>query len=214
MVYLADYGQSTLVPLAGVDVPPRQELALKGTVAGVAFRRVTLMRTSLEEGGHRLWVPLLDGVERLGVLELLVDDTSPLVEDEARVFSALVSELIVANDAYTDVFSRLRRRRTMSLAAEIQWELLPPLAFATDRLVISGALEPAYDIGGDTFDYAATRDMADLLVLDAVGHGLPAALHAAAAVGAYRHARREGLDLPEIAEQINSLIADQFDAEK
>ncbi len=70
---------------------------------------------------------------RLGVLELLVDDTSPLVEDEARVFSALVAELIVTNDAYTDVFSRLRRRWTMSLAAEIQWELLPPLTLATDR---------------------------------------------------------------------------------
>ena len=41
-----------------------------------------------------------------------------------------------------------------ALAAEIQWGLLPPLTFASDRMVISGALEPAYRIGGDTFDYA------------------------------------------------------------
>jgi hypothetical protein len=41
-------------------------------------------------------------------------------------------------DAYADVFSRLRRRRTPSLAAEMQWELLPLLTFCADRVVITG----------------------------------------------------------------------------
>ena len=100
----------------------------------------------------------------------------------------------------------------MSLAAEIQWSLLPPLTYASDRVVITGALEPAYEIGGDTFDYAANDPRVDLMVLDAVGHGLPAALLATAAVGAYRHARRNGLDLPGIAAAMDAVIAGQFPA--
>ena len=58
----------------------------------------------------------------------------------------------------------------------MQWELLPPLTYGTERVAISGALEPTYEIGGDTFDYAVNGTTVELLVLDAVGHGLPAAL--------------------------------------
>jgi serine phosphatase RsbU (regulator of sigma subunit) len=78
--------------------------------------------------------------------------------------------------------------------------------------VITGGLEPAYDIGGDSFDYAVNGSTADLLVLDAVGHGLPATVLAGVAIGAYRHARRNALDLPEIAAEINAAVAGQFGA--
>ncbi len=76
------------------------------------------------------------------------------------------------------------------------------LTFGTERVVITGGLEPTYDIGGDTFDYAVNGDTADLLILDSVGHGLPAAVLASVAADAYRHARRTLLDLPEIAQQV------------
>ncbi|WP_233498860.1 PP2C family protein-serine/threonine phosphatase [Blastococcus sp. TF02A-26] len=211
VLYLADYEQATLLPLPGAGVPERQELPIEGTMAGRAFRRVEMVNSTATQGSHRLWVPLLDGVERLGVAELeLPAPPSPDLEHDLRVFVTLVAELIVVNDAYSDVFSRLRRRKTLSLAAEMQWELLPPLSFGTERLVITGGLEPAYDIGGDSFDYAVNGSTADLLVIDAVGHGLPATVLASVAVGAYRHARRNALDLPDIAAEINTAIAGQF----
>jgi hypothetical protein len=101
----------------------------------------------------RMWVPQLDGVERLGVAELLLaGPPEGNRQEELRVFLTLVAELIVTKDAYSDVFARLRRRKTLSLAAEMQWELLPPLTFGTERVVITGGLEPAYEIGGDSFD--------------------------------------------------------------
>ncbi len=53
--------------------------------------------------------------------------------------------------------------------------------------------------------------IADLLVLDSVGHGLPAAVLASIAVGAYRHARRNLLDLSEMAQAIDEAITAQFD---
>ena len=212
VLYLADYEQATLLPLRGRGVPERQELPIEGTMAGRAFRRVQVVKSPAEHG-HRLWMPLLEGVERLGVAELVLREapTGDQVDD-LRAFVSLVAELIVVNDAYSDVFARLRRRKTLSLAAEMQWELLPPMSFGTERVVVTGGLEPAYDVGGDSFDYAINGSMMDLLVIDSVGHGLTAAVLASVAVSTYRHARRNMLDLPDIAVEIDTAIAAQFGA--
>jgi serine phosphatase RsbU (regulator of sigma subunit) len=158
-------------------------------------------------------MPLLDGVERLGVAELVLpaEPTDDELE-ELRAFISLVAELLVTKDAYSDVLSRLRRRKTLSLSAEMQWELLPPMSFGTDRVVVTGGLEPAYDVGGDSFDYALNGTAMDLVVIDSVGHGLPAAVLASVAISAYRHARRNGADLPDMATEINAAIADQLGA--
>jgi Stage II sporulation protein E (SpoIIE) len=211
VLYLADYQQASLLPLLGAGVPARQELPIEGTLAGRAFRRVQVIDSTAADGRHHLWVPLLDGVERLGVAELVFTGEPPAdSRGQVDAFVTLAAELLVVKDAYSDVFARLRRRKTLTLAAEIQWELLPPLTFGTDRVVITGGLEPAYDIGGDSFDYAVNAAIADLLVLDAVGHGLPATVLAAVAVGAYRHARRNAADLPEIAAGVNAAVAAHF----
>ena len=139
-------------------------------------------------------------------------EVSAAAEEQVRFLASLVAELTVTRDLYSDVFSRLRRSRVMSIAAEIQWELLPPLTFGTERVVISGTLEPSYEIGGDTFDYAVNDAVADVMVLDAVGHGLPAALLATAAIGAYRAGRRQGQSLPEMCASMDAVIAEHFPA--
>ena len=213
VLYLADYEQVTLLPLPGAGVPERQELPIEGTLAGRAFRRVELLSSTARPGVHTLWVPLLDGVERLGVAEtVFTEQPREGLHDALRAYVSLVAELITTNDAYSDVFSRLRRRKTLSLAAEMQWELLPPLTFGTERVLVTGGLEPAYDVGGDSFDYALNGSVMDLLVIDSVGHGLPAAVLASVAISAYRHARRNRLDLPDIAVEINAAIAIQIGA--
>src|SRR3712207_1949128 len=126
VLHLADDEQVTLLPLPGHGVAERQELLIEGTLASRSFRRVEML-TSSADHGVRLWVPLLNGVERLGVAELTFDAV-PDADSEAgiRAFISLVAELLVVHDAYTDVFARLRRRKTLSLAAEMQWELRPP----------------------------------------------------------------------------------------
>ena len=212
VVYLADYEQRVLRPLTGEGVPERHDLTVDGSVGGLAFRRIELIRSpDHDDGVARLWVPLLDGSERVGVLEFVFDgEVSPDLDEEIRAFAALVAELTVTRDSYSDVLSRARRTRPMSLAAEIQWELLPPLTYGIENMVIAGAMEPAYDIGGDSFDYAHNGTTVDLMVLDAVGHGLPAALLAAAAIGAYRHARRRSRALPQISARLDGVIAGQF----
>ena len=102
----------------------------------------------------------------------------------------------------------------MSLPAEMQHHLLPPLTFGTDRVVVSGLLAPAYEVGGDAFDYALNGDVLHIAVFDAVGHGLQASLLANLAVSCYRNARRAGLDLAHIAATIDAALDAMFGGER
>ncbi|MFL6136805.1 MAG: PP2C family protein-serine/threonine phosphatase [Frankiaceae bacterium] len=212
IVYLVDHEQYVLVPLPHDDGPAREPATIESTMAGRCFRQLELVWS---EGGRRAWVPMLDGLERLGVVELELDPTTKRVADELlHDVAALVAEIVVSKDAYGDLFARVRRRRPMSLAAEIAWRLLPPLTFGTDRVVIACVLAPAYEVGGDSFDYAVDAATAQFMVLDAMGHGLDAGLLATVAIGAYRNNRRAGLDLPEVIAAIDAALADSFGGEK
>jgi serine phosphatase RsbU (regulator of sigma subunit) len=68
-------------------------------------------------------------------------------------------------------------------------------------------LEPAYEVGGDCFDYALNGSQLDFAFMDAMGHGLHSAILAALAVGCYRHTRREGRTLDYIHQTIDTVIA-------
>ena len=116
----------------------------------------------------------------------------------------------MVKSSYGDLFHKVRRRQPMSLAAEIAWNLLPPLTFGTDRLVISAVLAPAYDVGGDSFDYTVDAATARFAVFDAMGHGLDAGWLATVAIGAYRNSRRHDLDLPTTVAALHTALNAQF----
>jgi serine phosphatase RsbU (regulator of sigma subunit) len=96
------------------------------------------------------------------------------------------------------------------LAAEIQWELLPVLAYEGDELSVAGALEPAYAIAGDSFDYAVEADQLHVAITDGMGHGLRAALLGSLAVAALRHARRRDRDVLAQVKEAGQVVHDQF----
>jgi serine phosphatase RsbU (regulator of sigma subunit) len=98
----------------------------------------------------------------------------------------------------------------VSLAAELRWSALPPLTYTNPELIVTGILEPAYDIAGDTFDYAVGVDRADIALFDAMGHGLQASRMATLAVAAYRHGRRDGRGLVELVASLDAVIEEGF----
>ena len=91
---------------------------------------------------------------------------------------------------YSDASACARRSEPLSAAAEVQWDLLPPLSCSTEQVALSGILEPAYDIGGDSFDYAFDASRLDFAIVDVIGHGLSAVLMSAAAINSLRNSRR------------------------
>jgi len=103
--------------------------------------------------------------------------------------------LLPAAHNYTDIVERVRRERPLELRAEMQWSMLPIGAYSCDQFSLVGQLDPAYDVGGDLFDYAASTDELFVSVIDAMGHWPRASLLGTLAVTTLRNARRTGLAL-------------------
>jgi serine phosphatase RsbU (regulator of sigma subunit) len=172
-------------------------------MAGRAFTSSTVVAAEHEDGWH-VWVPVSEQSNRLGVLALTLPRWDDQIEFLVTELGLAAAPLLLASAQYTDLPHLMRRRRDMDLAAEMQWSLLPPLSFAAAGMTVAGLLEPAYNVGGDCFDYAFNAGILDLAILDAVGHGLNSAVLAALLVGAYRHSRRAGMDLADLATNIDA----------
>src|SRR5215210_4889350 len=70
-LHVIDYEQKQLVPLLGSGPGDAENLSVAGTVAGRAYSSTSILRApSAQPGVQRLWIPLLDGTDRLGVLGL------------------------------------------------------------------------------------------------------------------------------------------------
>ncbi len=219
IAYVADLQQRVLVPFLDTEQPSRENpgvLTIDATLAGRAFQHVEVLTQALEHpvGELRVWLPMLDGTERLGLLAVTLPssawDDHTVLQSRLLHFAALAAELIMTKTMYGDTLVRLRRTSEMSMSAEMQWSLLPPLTFASDDLTITGGLEPAYEVAGDTIDYAVDRNMARLAIFDGMGHGLASAQLTALTVAAYRNARRGGKDLTDTVDFIDRAVVENF----
>ncbi|GHG03956.1 MULTISPECIES: PP2C family protein-serine/threonine phosphatase [Amycolatopsis] len=212
-VYLADYEQRRLhlVPPPGAP-DGATALDVETTLAGRAFRYQEMLPAETEP--PRLWVPLLDGVERLGVLAVEVDSVADLYDPglrtQCRWAALLAGHLVVLMTHYGDGLDVVRHRQPRTVAGELIWSILPPLTAGVDGFVVSGAVEPRYAVAGDAFDYALSEDTARLLILDAVGHDLRSGLLAATAIAAYRAVRHTGGGLFEQAQLIDETLSATF----
>ncbi|MBP2703805.1 serine/threonine-protein phosphatase [Microbispora sp. RL4-1S] len=214
VIYMADLGQESLVPLHGDQAwtPGSVPLSIDGTPAGRVYRTLTPYQSD-REGGRTLWLPLVDGADRLGVLELSLPE---IVPDRARLMllASLVGLLLATKRAYSDTVPRTRRTQLMTLSAEMEWVFMPPLTFSTEDVQVGALLEPAYELGGDAFDYSLSGDHLHVSIYDAMGHDLDAGLLAAVALASCRNARRNGGDLPDLAELAEEAVAEHFGGER
>jgi serine phosphatase RsbU (regulator of sigma subunit) len=214
VVYVVDVEQLWLVPLPDesthVEVPEPEGVAT--SMAGRAFTTQSSMTVDRDEGA-RVWTPVVAGSTPTGVLAVTVprgDDESVRACEELGLFAGL---LMAAQGRTTDAFRLHQQRKSMSLAASMQWELLPPLVLDLPDVSVAGMLEPAYDVGGDAFDYALNGPVLEVAILDAMGHGVRSAMVAALAVGTYRHARREASTLLHMHANIESTLSARFGGE-
>jgi len=206
VVYLADFSRTVLFPLA--PQWPAEEVA--GTLAGLAFTTGEPVAGKPEQGSQRVWVPVLEQTACTGVLALTVPEATEQALARAQLlgmFAGLVTAMVVR---VSDIPDLRRRGSRMSLPAVMQWDLLPPLTARTAGAVIAGVLEPAYDIAGDAFDYAVNDGDLHFAILDGMGHGIGSTLLTGLAIGAYRHARRAGEQLPGTHIAIDQALASHY----
>jgi serine phosphatase RsbU (regulator of sigma subunit) len=215
VAYLIDFSQSALnpVPNRGMPIDARAGVQVRGTVAGQAFAQRKVFAEQNDDGNLQ-WVPILEGSECTGVLALTVGrERDDRLLSRYEELGLLAGAMIAIAARQTDLFNLVRRRKSMSLPASMQWDLLPPLRIDTPEVSCTGLIEPAYDVGGDCFDHAVNGFTIDVAIMDAMGHGLGSSLTSALAVGSYRHDRREGHPLAVMHENLDTTLSSRFGGE-
>jgi hypothetical protein len=221
-VYLADMQQRHLMPLPEDDEQASQgqaaaePLLIETSTAGQAYRAVEIKHVLDTQASrdwrnaYRVWVPLADGADLLGVLGLTATDTGEDTLARCRALASLTGLMVTAKARVSDTYARAQRSKKMSLQGEMIWALLPPRAFATEHVLLSAFLEPAYEAGGDGFDYSMLGDRLHVSLFDALGHNLSAGLLTSVCLASCRGSRRSGSSLADMVARADRAIVRQF----
>jgi len=215
---IADFSGHALVRLGHANSPAAtrtqgEETAERVSLVGSAPGRALAAQSVVVEpapGGARVFAPVTNRGEAIGVLELLLGERpDDQVLAEVAFAAHALAYVIIANRRFTDLFEWGQRSVPLSLAAEIQHRLLPgSYTCEAGQFTIAGWLEPAGNVGGDTFDFALERGMLHFSLTDAMGHEVDAALLATLMIGGLRNARRAGVGLAEQARLASDGLAE------
>ncbi|MEU3841161.1 PP2C family protein-serine/threonine phosphatase [Streptomyces sp. NPDC028635] len=197
---MADYSLTVLQP---VSVLPHtlEPVSVHNSPAGRAFGAQQAFVETLDEGLARVHLPVTVRGDRLGVLSVTLPDGGHVKEclaELAEIAEVLAHEVIVA-ERDTDLYLQARRKDRLTLAAEMQWQLLPGRSCARPEYELGAQLEPAYAIFGDNFDWSLTADRLMLYVTNGMGEGIEASLLTNLAINALRNARRAGISIADQA---------------
>jgi len=215
---IADFSGQALIRLghAGSGAASRtqgRETAERVPLTGTPHGRALASQTVAVERGTdevRVFAPVTNRGEAIGVLEVrLPGDPDAQALADVALAGHVLAYVVIANRRFTDLFAWGQRSVPLSLAAEIQHRLLPgSYTCEGGQFTLAAWLEPAGDVGGDTFDFALDRDTLHLSMTDAMGHEVDAAVLATVLVGALRNARRAGVTLGEQASLANKGLGD------
>jgi serine phosphatase RsbU (regulator of sigma subunit) len=201
-LYVVDIDGSQLIRLAGSEDFPETLEAPPALGPEIVPEGLPSLNAMLERRLPRCVAVALWLRGRVVGLLLCVGTPAAPLQDIAKQGAAALE---LAND-YTDLIEAARRRKPTTAAAEVQHHLLPPRIARVTGGQLAGCLLPAYEVGGDWFDFVENRDGAWLAIADAAGTGPTAAGLSAAALGALRAARRSGRDLAEAALTMDEVI--------
>lgn len=197
---LADYQLSALRPIGAEGQPE----GLDDSASGRAFTTQEPVVVTDEAGGEtrgvQVHLPVSVGGERLGVLHLGLP--TPLHHGQLGLLhdvATLVGYSLQATSKQSDLLHQAARSRRLTLAAELQWQLVPARGCRTPEYELAGHLEPAYAAHADNFDWAASEDALLVGVTDATSHARSVPLLTTLAVTALRNARRAGLGIGDQA---------------
>lgn len=201
-LYLVDVDGSRLVRLAGSREFPTHfddVVALGGEIPADGF---TALESRLaEQFPGSAPYPMMVRGRAIGVL-VAVRRPGASLRELARQGAAAIE----LTSAYTDVFEGGRRTRQPSPAAELQLGLLPPRIMNVTGAELAGSLVPAYQSGGDWFDFADNHDGAWFAIADPQGSGPVSTALGALALSALRSARRSDATLERAALRMDQIV--------
>ncbi|MFJ4716326.1 PP2C family protein-serine/threonine phosphatase [Streptomyces sp. NPDC088785] len=212
---MADYSLTLLQPVTRLP-HTAEPVPVHASPEGRAFASQDPHTRHVREGCVDLLLPVTVRGDRLGILSVRVPEErcTPREIDELTGLAEILGHEIVVADRDTDVYLQARRASRLTLAAEMQWQLLPGRSYTRTEYAIGAQLEPAYAIHGDNFDWAATGDTLTLTVTNGMGEGIEASLLTNLAVNALRNARRAGIDIADQAALADQALYAQYRGER
>ncbi len=163
-------------------------------------------------------VPIVSNDEVIGALNLESDQYDAFSRSDAELLDALaVAAAICIEKArlHQQVVEKRLMERQLEIAREVQGGLLPAGPPVLDGYDIAGLNIPAWDIGGDYFDYFPLEDgRLGLVIADVSGKGVPAALLMATFRAALRSEVRKGQPVPAVIEDVHRTLVESMDTSR
>ncbi|ORT55663.1 PP2C family protein-serine/threonine phosphatase [Streptomyces sp. CB03238] len=209
---LADYGMRSLQAVERVPWAT-EPVSVHDSPQGRAFgSQEPYILHEGSTGKVDVHLPVTIRGDRMGVLSIRLPEdraVEAVLPEMQHICEALGHEILVA-ERDTDLYVLARRAARLTLAAEMQWQLLPGRACSRTEFSLGAHLEPAYAILGDNYDWSVSADHLTLTITNGMGQGIDAALLTNLAVNALRNARRAGLDLAGQAALADQAVYAQY----
>ena len=158
--------------------------------------------------------PIRSGSEFFGVIAFLSREVRRPDEELVEMMTSIgghISQFIERRQAEEELHKQEADRR---IARQIQQGLLPKATPTFAGFKISGRLSTANEVGGDCFDFFPSlvdgKEYLDVLVADATGHGIAAALLMAETRAYVRALALTCADVGTLLTLTNRRLADEF----
>jgi sigma-B regulation protein RsbU (phosphoserine phosphatase) len=126
--------------------------------------------------------PIISNDEVIGVFDLESDELNSYGEDDLAILQMLASQvaiIIEKVELHEQLIEKKRLQAQLEIAREVQLHLLPETDPILQGFDISAYIFPTEEVSGDYYDWVQVKlfdDQIGIVVADAVGKGIPAAL--------------------------------------
>jgi serine phosphatase RsbU (regulator of sigma subunit) len=155
-------------------------------------------------------VPVILNERAIGALNLESDHIAAYSPDDIEILRFFADAAAISIEKamlHKQLMETELLKKQLDTAREVQFRLLPASAPAFPGYDIAGICLPAYEIGGDYFDYIPlSRNRLGLAIADVSGHGVPAALVMTAFRTLLRTKARGKMKPANIARALNRLL--------
>lgn len=133
-----------------------------------------------ERTQSELVAPIVSNEKVIGVFDLESDSLNAYTEDDLSLLQLLASQvaiIIEKVELHQQMIEKKRLQAQLEIAREVQLELLPDQDPKLEGFDISAYIFPTEEVSGDYYDWVQMfEDQIGIVVADAVGKGIPAAL--------------------------------------
>lgn len=182
------------------------------------YSQGSALSTLLDERKAKLIMPLKDSKNLLGFLALSDKIGSyRFSSDDLNLLGVLSNQMVAALNSvrlYADSLERLRLQEEVSMARQIQLGLLPAAPPKHDRFRVSVHSTPSRTVGGDFYDFIRLPDDRwGMVIADASGKGMPAALMIAQIQAMIRSEVNNGNSISAMMRNMNQLLVQSSSTE-